>query len=166
MAGASNDRSPRKNVSLSKTILVVEDDRNDLLLLERAFRQTNFNQPLQVVTHGDSAIEYLEGVGAYRDRKRHPIPNLVLLDLKLPGKSGFEVLTWIRRQARFKKLRLTVLTGSSLTIDVYRAYEMGADSYLVKPVTTEKLAEMIQRLRLRWLRIVACQADSVLQEKP
>lgn len=166
MAGASNDRSPRENASLSKTILVVEDDQNDLLFLERALKRTNFNKPLQVVTHGDSAIEYLEGTGAYRDRELHPMPNLVLLDLKLPGKSGFEVLTWMRRQPRFKKLRITVLTGSSLTIDVYRAYEMGADSYLVKPVTTEKLAEMIQRLKLRWLRILACPPGSVLQEKP
>jgi CheY-like chemotaxis protein len=140
-------------ISPRQTILVIEDDQNDVIFLQQLLKSTNLTKPLQVVTTGECALEYLKGEGKYRNRKLFPLPALVFLDLKLPGMSGFEVLTWIRQQPRLQKLMVTVLTGSPLTIDIYRAYELGANAYLVKPLKLHSLDEMIKTLELRWLSI-------------
>lgn len=136
-----------------QTILVVEDDPNDVLLLQRTLRRTQLAKPLQVVSSGELAMAYLDGDGEYSNRKVFPMPGLIFLDLKLPGISGFEVLTWIRQQPRFRRLLVVVLTGSPLTIDIYRAYELGASSYLVKPVAAEALANVARTLKVRCLEL-------------
>jgi len=139
------------------TILLVEDDPNDVLLIQRAFRKSNVANPIQVVGDGEEAIAYLSGRGPYADRERYPLPVLLLLDLKLPRKSGFEVLEWLRQQPGLKRLPVAVLTSSAETPDINRAYDLGANSYLVKPVRFEGLLRMVQTLNLYWL---------IINEKP
>jgi CheY-like chemotaxis protein len=129
-------------------ILLVEDDHNDVLLIKRAFQKVNIANPIIVVNDGEQAISYLAGREPYVDRA---VPMLVLLDLKLPRKSGHEVLEWLRQQPNLKRLPVVVLTASSESSDVNRAYDLGANSYLVKPVTFDALVEMVKTLNLYWL---------------
>lgn len=137
-------------------VLLVEDDPNDILLLQRAFGKAQLTAPLQV-NDGEEAIAYLAGQGSYADRAQHPLPQLVLLDLKLPRKSGLDVLRWLRQQPVLQRLPVVVLTSSRESSDVNRAYELGANSYLVKPVRSQDLVDMIKTLDLYWL---------LLNEKP
>lgn len=129
-------------------ILLVEDDHNDVLLINRAFQKVNIANPIIVVNDGEQAVSYLAGREPYVDRA---LPMLVLLDLKLPRKSGHEVLEWLRQQPNLKRLPVVVLTASSESSDVNRAYDLGANSYLVKPVTFDALVEMVKTLNLYWL---------------
>ncbi|HID74249.1 MAG TPA: response regulator [Thermoplasmata archaeon] len=133
------------------TILLVEDDPNDVLLIKRAFRKADLANPIQVVEDGERALDYLAGKGEFADRERYPHPVLVLLDLKLPKSSGFEVLAWIRRHPGMKRLPVIVLTSSQEISDINRAYELGANSYLVKPVNFDALLEMVRALNLYWM---------------
>ncbi|MBD2258309.1 response regulator [Pseudanabaena sp. FACHB-2040] len=137
--------------SLHHTILLVEDDPGDVFRIQRAFRKANVVSPLEVVTDGEQAIHYLQGQGVYQDRDRYPVPILVLLDLKLPRYSGFEVLTWLRDESTLKHLPVVVLTSSEYQIDIDRAYALGANSYLVKPPDTDGLLEMVKAVGLFWL---------------
>ncbi|MEX1046538.1 MAG: response regulator [Actinomycetota bacterium] len=132
------------------TILIAEDDPNDALLVQRAFRTARLANPIQVVGDGERAIAYISGVPPYDDREKYPMPMLVLLDLKMPRKGGHEVLEWIRAQPGIKRLPVVVLTSSSEMIDINRAYDLGANSYLVKPVEFEALLEMVKELNLYW----------------
>ncbi|HEY2849732.1 MAG TPA: response regulator, partial [Gemmatimonadaceae bacterium] len=93
-------------------ILLVEDDENDVMLLQRAFRRAAIVNPLQVVRHGDDAVAYLEGTGEFADRRLHPLPVLMLLDLKLPRRTGLEVLQWVKERSGVKKIPIIVLTSS------------------------------------------------------
>jgi CheY-like chemotaxis protein len=135
----------------AETILLVEDDENDVLLVQRAFRKAGVANPLRVLGDGDAAVAYLSGEGVYADRRVHPLPGLLLLDLKLPRRSGLEVLGWLRQQRGLGRLITVVLTSSRESSDVNRAYELGANSYLVKPVLLGDLVEMVKRLDLYWL---------------
>ncbi len=137
-----------------ETILLVEDDANDTLLLQRTFSRFNLAKPLQVVASGEHAIAYLDGKEPYSDRATFPIPTLVFLDLKLPGLSGFEVLTWVRQQPKLVRIQVVVLTGSNKSLDVYRAYELGASSYLVKPIQPAGIASLAESLKLPWLALM------------
>ncbi len=130
------------------TILLVEDDHNDVLLIKRAFQKVKIANPIIVVNDGEEAISYLAGREPYVERA---LPMLVLLDLKLPRKSGHEVLEWLRQQQTLKRLPVVVLTASSESSDINRAYDLGANSYLVKPVTFDALVEMVKTLNLYWL---------------
>src|SRR6266516_2058731 len=128
-------------------ILLVEDDEADILLLRRAFRNAHIANPLIEVRDGQAAIQYLSGEGDYADRTRYPIPFLILLDLRLPKLSGFEVLAWIRDQPELVKLTIVVLTTSDHVPDVTKAHELGANSYLVKPGTFDELVAMLKRIK-------------------
>ena len=134
------------------TILLAEDDPNDVLLLRRAFRSAGLPEPGQVVSDGDEVIAYLTGQDGYADRERYPFPALLLLDLKMPRRSGFEVLEWLRDQPVLSRLPVVVLTSSSQSSDIQRAYDLRANSYLVKPATLEGLREMVRAVDLYWLR--------------
>jgi CheY-like chemotaxis protein len=148
----------RKNMSSEKNVLLlVEDDPNDVLLIQRAFRKANLVNPIQAVGDGEQAVAYLSGQGEYADRKRYPLPLLILLDLKMPRKWGFEVLAWLRQQPNLKRLPVVVLTSSREKSDINRAYELGANSYLTKPVTIDALTDMVKALNLYWM---------ILNEKP
>jgi CheY-like chemotaxis protein len=137
--------------SEGKTILLVEDDSNDVFFLQYAFETAGIRNPLQAVADGHEAINYLSGNGKYSNRQQFPLPCLVLLDLKLPGKMGRDVLRWLRRQPSLNHLLVIVLTSSSDSHDVDSAYEHGAQSYLVKPLSLEKRLEMAQAIKNYWL---------------
>lgn len=138
-------------------ILLVEDSSDDVVLIRRALTKVNLANPLQVVEDGEQAEAYLAGRDAYADRDRFPLPALMLLDLKLPRRSGFEVLAWLRQQPGLRRLPVIVLTSSREPADVQRAYDLGANSYLVKPGPFDALLEMLRGLNLYWL---------ILSEKP
>ncbi len=134
-------------------ILLAEDDANDVLLIQRAFQKAGIKDLLKVVRDGEQAIEYLAGRGLYANRERYPFPFLLLLDLKMPGTDGFEVLHWIRGEPGLRRLLVVVLTSSNLQADVDRAYELGANSYLVKPVEFDEMVNLIRRFEAYWNEI-------------
>lgn len=133
-----------------QTILLAEDNPDSVLLIQRAFRRANIPYPIQVVQDGESVILYLTGGNRYVDRERYPFPSLLLLDLKIPIKSGHEVLEWLRQQPHLKRLPVVILTSSKEMSDINRAYDLGANSYLVKPVGFDNLLETIKTLHHYW----------------
>jgi CheY-like chemotaxis protein len=132
-------------------ILHVEDDPNDVLLFQRAFRKANLAVNIQSVTDGDKAVAYLSGAEDYADREKFPLPALILLDLKMPRKSGLEVLAWIRGQEKIRRLLVVIFTSSKHDEDINRAYDLGANSYLVKPVGFDMLVDVAKLLHQYWL---------------
>ena len=132
-------------------ILLVEDSADDVKLLKRAMRKAAVSCPVHVVADGHKAIEYLDDAGAYADRHAFPLPTLVLLDLKLPRRSGFEVLEYLRAHAMLKKTIVVVLTGSSESRDIANAYTRGANSYLVKPIKPGQMDHLVNRVKEYWL---------------
>jgi DNA-binding response OmpR family regulator len=145
------EQNVRTDGSRTSPILLVEDDETDVLLLRNAFRNARVANPLIEVNDGHAAIQYLSGAGAYKDRIRYPPPFLMLLDLRLPKLSGFEVLGWIRDQAAMAELIVVVLTGSDYVPDATRARELGANSYLVKPASFKELVDTIKGIIAHWL---------------
>lgn len=123
--------------------LVVEDEPGDALLIQRAFTKANVPNPVHVVRDGDQAVEYLLGAGPYSDRMKYPLPKIVFLDLKLPRRSGLEVLEWLRSRPGLRRLSVVVLTSSKEPVDVNRAWDLGVSSYLVKPVDHSELVAMV-----------------------
>lgn len=134
-----------------RTILLVEDDPNDIFFMKRSFKEAGVINPCRVLEDGREAIAYLNGDGTYGDRARHPLPCLVLLDLKLPYVLGLDVLKWIRTRPALNTTVVVVLTSSKDDADIERAYDLGANSYLVKPPDAEKLFEMVRRIKGYWL---------------
>jgi CheY-like chemotaxis protein len=132
-------------------LLHVEDDPNDVLLLQRAFRKANAQITIQAVTDGDKAVAYLSGADDYADREKYPLPTLALLDLKMPRKSGLEVLQWIRNDPKLRRLVVVVFTSSKHDEDVNKAYEIGANSYLVKPVGFDMLVDVAKMIQQYWI---------------
>ena len=145
-------------------ILLVEDDEADILLLRRAFRNAHIANPLIEVRDGQAAIQYLSGEGDYAERTRYPIPFMVLLDLRLPKLSGFEVIAWMRDQPQLANLVVVVLTASDHVPDVTKARDLGANSYLVKPGNFEELVEMVKRIKGRWLLLDRLPESTVSRE--
>ncbi len=139
--------------TVNNCILHVEDEEADLFLLRRAFKKAVIEPPPQAVTDGQAAMDYLSGVGPYADRQQHPLPCLVLLDLKLPGVSGLEVLAWIRRQPNLRRLVVIVFSSSSQPSDLQQAYELGANSFVQKPSGLEPTVEIAKLLKGWWLGV-------------
>ena len=132
------------------TILLIEDDPNDRLLVQRAFRRAGLPKP-QTLGDGEQAVAYLSGTGDFSNRSQHPLPTLILLDLKMPRMDGFELLRWLRAHPDgLRHLPVVVLTSSAETPDIRRAYEVGANSYLVKPPTFDALQELVRVVSLYW----------------
>jgi CheY-like chemotaxis protein len=130
------------------SILLVEDNEDDALLIEYALKEAGVRNPLYLVETGEEAISYLSGRDKYTDRAQYPIPRVIFLDLKLPGKSGHDVLDWMQRQPSLEQIVRVVLTGSDDPADLKRSYELGANSYLTKPLTTEQLTLPGRNLRM------------------
>jgi CheY-like chemotaxis protein len=135
------------------SVLMAEDDDNDVFFVQRAFKQAQIPNPLHRVKDGEEAIAYLRGDGQYSDRAQFPLPRFLLLDLKMPRKNGFEVIAWIRQQPGIKRLPIAVLTSSKEEPDINRAYDTGANTYLVKPVKFEELVETIKALDQFWFSL-------------
>lgn len=132
-------------------ILHVEDREEDVFLLQYMFKQVDIRNPVQVATDGQAAIDYLGGHEKFAAREEFPFPCLVLLDLKLPVRMGLEVLEWIRADPTLRWLIVIILTSSIYEKDVQRAYDLGANAFLVKPSGTDMLKEMCQALKEFWL---------------
>ncbi|MEC4803281.1 MAG: response regulator [Jaaginema sp. PMC 1079.18] len=139
--------------SLPGCILLVEDDENDIILMERACRKANFNIQFEICRDGDRAVQYLETIMSLDDSSSLTLPLLVLLDLKLPRRSGLEVLTWIRQHPTFNKIPVIILTASDERLDIKRAYELHANSYLVKPISFQDLVHLVQSVKTYWLEL-------------
>lgn len=138
---------------MNRTILLVEDDANDVYFMQRAARKARIPEALQVARDGEEAIDYLAGRGAFSDRQRFPAAALMLLDLTLPRITGFEVLGWMRGQPAFHSTIVIVLTSSELGSDVAEAYRLGANSCLSKPPTPDRLPELLSRVYQYWLNL-------------
>ena len=132
--------------TIEHPILLVENNQDDILLILRAFQRAGVNRPIQAVTSGMDAVDYLQGKLPYGDREKYPLPALVLLDIKMPGMDGFEVLRWIRRQWQFFELCVVMLTASDHISDANQAYHLGANSFLVKLLDFQNAAELARSL--------------------
>jgi CheY-like chemotaxis protein len=132
-------------------VLYVEDEPDDVFFLQRAFSDAGITNALSVVTDGMAAIDYLSGAGIYSDRVNHPQPCLAILDLNLPGRSGIEILKWIRNSQACRRLPVIMLTSSFKESDIHRAYDEGANSFLVKPSNPVALLLMAKAIKDYWL---------------
>jgi CheY-like chemotaxis protein len=132
-------------------ILLAEDNRNDVSLMRHAFALAAIPNPLFVVNNGREAVDYLSGRGVYAERRKYPLPELLLLDLKMPWMDGFDVLSWLRRQRQFVTLPVVILTSSKLRTDVDQSRRMGVYDYRAKPHELKELAELLADIRKRWL---------------
>jgi CheY-like chemotaxis protein len=133
-------------------LLLVEDNPDDVLLARRAVKKAALPVSMQVVEDGDEAVAYLEGSGRFGDRVGHPLPALVLLDLKLPKRPGLEVLRWVRSRPELDTTPVVVLTSSGEDEDIQKAYALGANSYLQKPVAFNGLVQLLGVLDLYWFK--------------
>ena len=139
---------------LNGPVLLVEDDISDFRLIQRAFAKLRPNVPMIRLSHGDEAVAYLAGDAPYENRSLHPFPCVILLDIKLPRRSGFEVLEWIRSQeSTLKRVPIIMLTSSNHHVDVNKAYELGVNSYLVKPSNNSELEQLVSTFRAYWVEL-------------
>jgi CheY-like chemotaxis protein len=127
----------------SRTILLVDDNEDDVFIMQSVFQKLQIPNPIQTLTDGDDAIAYLNGEGRYSDRTRYPLPAVVLLDLNMPRRNGFEVLAWIRAQPALKNLTVYILSASTRQVDVEQALALGANWYLIKPSQLEALIDLM-----------------------
>lgn len=140
-----------QSMSGYSTILVADDDQNDVFFLRRAFQKSGVSHALVHVPDGQEAIDYLRGEANYGDRSRYPLPGLLLLDLKMPKVDGFDVLAWLKTRPDLEDLPVVVLSSSSREDDIQRARALGADDYRVKPADFDDLLTLAQDVAARWL---------------
>ena len=133
------------------TILLVDDSESDRFLMCMAFKKAGFDCALPEVCDGAEAIAYLKGEVSYRDRAKFPLPSVIFLDLNMPMKNGFEVLKWLRGQPGLKRIIVLILTASMREEDAARAFDLGANWFLIKPSDIDSLVAMIRTLR-DWMR--------------
>jgi len=132
------------------TVLLVEDDLNDIFLVKRAFKMAELENPLQVVTDGEEATRYLSGQGKYADRRAHPLPKLIVMDIKMPRMTGFEVLEWIKHDHTFRRIPVVIVSSSDRPQDIDRAYELGANAYMVKPFNFRAVERLFGSITHYW----------------
>jgi CheY-like chemotaxis protein len=137
---------------MESAVLLVEDDASDAALVRRAVKKLSFNARVVHVNDAEAAVSYLEGQRPYEDRGEYPVPSVILLDIKLPGHSGFELIEWLRQQPTpLSRIAVVMLTSSGHQVDVDRAYEVGANSYLRKPDKHSELIELLASFNDFWL---------------
>jgi CheY-like chemotaxis protein len=135
-------------------ILVVEDNPDDFYLLKRAFMKNGIRNPVHWVQDGLEAIEYLQGQGRYADREENPLPKVVVVDLKMPRLGGLEFLEWVKSHPSLSLLPVLVMSSSNLDVDVGRAYQLGANSFFVKPTTFDDLYKLTKTIHEYWVECV------------
>jgi CheY-like chemotaxis protein len=134
-------------------ILLVEDNRMDIELTLDAFRERRLDNRIHVAPGGQEALDYLFGRGAYSDRENNPVPDLILLDLKMPVIDGHEVLRQIKLTPQLKRIPVIILSSSKEEGDRAMTYDNGANSYLVKPVSFEGFLDVVQQVDHYWLTL-------------
>ena len=132
-------------------LLVAEDDANDVFFLERAFKEADVQNPLQIVHDGQETIDYLAGVGNFSDRSKYPLPYLLILDLKMPRMTGMDVLKWLQDQPELRSLPVIVFSSSAHRLDIERAYQLGANAFVVKPSSLGRRADLAKLIKEFWL---------------
>ncbi len=133
------------------TVLLVEDELNDIFLVKRAFKLAWLRNPLQIVTDGEEAMNYLQGVGKYADRSLHPLPKLIVMDIKMPRVSGFDVLKWVKQDGgTLRRIPIVIVSASDNPADINRAYELGANAYMVKPVDFRAVQHLFDSITHYW----------------
>ena len=135
-----------------KPVLLIEDEKADVFIMERAWHKAGFQTPLRILNDGQQAIDYLSGNGEFSDRAQNPMPCLLLLDIKLPHISGLEIVKWLRLYQPCCTLPAVFLTSSNSDMDIDRAYRLGGNAYLVKPPSPEKLLAMLHDLKNFWMK--------------
>lgn len=135
--------------------LYAEDNPYDAELMQRTFVKAGMDRELQIVPDGVEAVNYLTGSGKYGDRGQFPMPLMLLTDLKMPRKTGFQLIHWVRAHPEFKRMPVVVLTVSREDPDIQKAYKLGANSFLIKPPTLQKISALIQNLNSFWLHLDA-----------
>jgi CheY-like chemotaxis protein len=133
------------------TILIVDDDENDIFFVKRAFTEINVHCTFQMLKNGQEVVDYLKGDGEFADREKYPMPMMILMDLKMPIMDGFQVLAWLRSRPGIKVIPTIVFSSSDLPGDITRAYELGANSFMTKSVTYDGLLLKLQTLSQYWL---------------
>ena len=151
------DKTMIDKTMINKTILLIEDNPSDIDLTKRALEKGHVVNKLVVVSDGQEALDYLFGTGAYAGRDPSDLPTLTLLDLKLPKVSGLDVLRRIRAEAKTRRMPVVILTSSREEQDIAAGYDLGANSYIQKPVDFEQFVQSVVQLGLYWL---------VLNEEP
>ena len=136
------------------TILIAEDNADDVFFLQQAIKKAGVDCHLTSACDGIQAVGYLKGEGAFSDRIAHPFPDVLLLDLNMPGMNGFEVLEWVRKDSRCTRLMVHVMSASSRDLDIERAYDLRANSYIVKPSRVDELVRFVSALD-QWHRFIA-----------
>jgi len=133
------------------TVLLVEDDLNDIFIIKRAFRSARIPNPLQVVTDGEEAMAYLRGDGKYADRNAHPLPSLMVMDIHMPRLSGFEVLEWVKGKPQpLRRIPIIIVSSSDSPADINRAYELGANAYMIKPMDYRAVEHLFESITHYW----------------
>jgi CheY-like chemotaxis protein len=131
-------------------VLLVEDNPDDALLMQRAFQSHGVARPPHVCRSSDEAVAYLSGAGAHANRVMYPLPDLIITDLKMPGTNGFELLEWLRGRDELVSVPKLVWSSSAEARDVNRAYALGAHGYLCKPSDFQKFKEMVRDMLHFW----------------
>jgi len=134
-------------------IMLIEDNEMDIVLTRDAFQQAHLGNPIQVAKTGEEALEYLLGKGEYQDRGTYPLPELILLDLKLPGIHGLDVLKQIKTHPKLKRIPVIILTSSAEERDRALGYDLGVNSYLVKPISFEGFLQVVGTIKEYWLTL-------------
>jgi CheY-like chemotaxis protein len=132
------------------TILLVEDEENDATLVKMAFEKNGITNPVQWVNDGLEAVAYLNGNGAYANRELFPFPEVLILDLKMPRMTGLELLAWLREHPEFRVIPTIIMSSSRQDPDVEKAYNLGANSYMIKPSSFEELARVVKLAHEYW----------------
>jgi CheY-like chemotaxis protein len=133
-------------------ILLAEDEETDAYFVNMAFKKAGLKHSIAHVMDGQQVIEYLSGEGRFADRKNHPLPNLLLLDLKMPRVNGFDVLTWLRDHPELKDLPVVILTSSDYPVDIEQACKLGAVDYRLKPSSPQQLVQFALDVHASWLK--------------
>lgn len=145
------DESISRTGGKSFTVLLVEDDLNDIFLVKRAFKMARIQNPLQVVTDGEEAIHYLKGEGKYANRDIFPLPKLIVMDIKMPRKTGFEVLEWVKKDSKnLRRIPIVIVSSSDNPNDINKAYELGANAYMVKPMDYRAVEHLFHSITHYW----------------
>lgn len=142
------------------SILVADDDADDRMLIADAFEEARLNNPVDFVQDGVDLMEYLRREGKYEDRKKDPLPGLILLDLNMPRMDGRAALGEIRSDEALRKIPIVILTTSKSEEDIIRTYDLGVNSFITKPVTFDGLVDVVQVLSRYWIEIVALPGDT------
>ena len=143
----------------TRPVLYAEDQETDVFFLQRAFKQVEVSNPIRSVSNGQQAIDYLSSTISSAGAEQFPMPRLLLLDVKMPLKSGLEVLEWKRNQPALSTLPAVIFTSSAQERDIRAAYEFGANAYLVKPYSLAEMVAMAKVIKEFWLTMNLALSD-------